>query len=72
MIISKTAVDGPAIIELEPGGGPSYRAAILVANDNERTIGRVSKEQLAHSGRKIRKPKARESLLRDFKTLRVI
>src|SRR5947207_4417135 len=35
--------------------GPSYRAAIFVANDNERTIARASKEKLAHSG-KFSKP----------------
>jgi len=45
-------------LELQPGGGPRYRAAIFVANDNERTIARVSKEQPVPPGRKIRKPKA--------------
>jgi len=31
--------------------GPSYRAAIFVANDEERKIAEASKEKLAHSGK---------------------
>jgi methionine-S-sulfoxide reductase len=41
--------------------GPSYRAAIFVANDEERKIAEVSKEKLAHSG-KFDKPIATEIL----------
>jgi methionine-S-sulfoxide reductase len=31
--------------------GPSYRAAIFVANDEERKMAEASKEKLAHSGK---------------------
>jgi methionine-S-sulfoxide reductase len=41
--------------------GPSYRAAIFVANDNERKIAAASKEKLAHSG-KFSKPIVTEIL----------
>jgi methionine-S-sulfoxide reductase len=41
--------------------GPSYRAAIFVANDNERTIATASKEKLTHSG-KFSKPIVTEIL----------
>jgi methionine-S-sulfoxide reductase len=41
--------------------GPSYRAAIFVANDEERKIAEASKEKLAHSG-KFDKPIVTEIL----------